>query len=59
VLDEDNRPQWLFSVTFDDLDTRFGVAVGFAEFATPLERALIHAGVDSRWTIGLRFEISL
>jgi|SRR5688572_8208090 hypothetical protein len=60
-LDEDSRPRWLLSMTFDDLDSRFGVAVGFAEIATPFERALIDAGVDfdSSWTIGLRFEIAL
>ena len=59
VLHEDDRPRWLLSVTFDDPDTRFGVAVGFAKIATPFERALIAAGVDvdSSWTIGLRFEI--
>jgi len=59
VLHEDNRPRWLLSVTFHDPDT--GVAVGFAELATPFERALIDAGVDfdSSWTIGLRFEIAL
>ncbi len=61
VLHEDDRPRWLLSMTFDDLDSRFGVAVGFAEIATPFERALIAAGVDveSNWTIGLRFEIPL
>ena len=61
VLDEDDGPQWLLSMTFDDPDTRFGVAVGFAELATPLERALIHAGIDldESWTIALRFEIAL
>lgn len=61
VLGEDDLPRWLLSVTFGDPDTRFGVAVGFAELATPFERALIDAGVDfdSSWTIGLRFEIPL
>jgi hypothetical protein len=61
VLHEDDRPRWLLSMTFDDLDSRFGVAVGFAEIATPFERALLAAGVDveSNWTIGLRFEIPL
>ena len=61
VVHEDNRPRWLLSVTFHQLDTRLGVAVGFAELATPFERALIDAGVDfdSSWTIGLRFEIAL
>jgi hypothetical protein len=61
VLHEDVRPRWLLSMTFDDLDSRFGVSVGFAEIATPFERALLAAGVDveSSWTIGLRFEIPL
>ena len=61
VLDEDDGPQWLFSVTLDDPDTRFGIAVGFMELATPLERALTDAGVDldETWTIAVRFEISL
>jgi hypothetical protein len=61
VLYEEDRPRWLLSVTFHDLDTQFGVAVGFAELATPFERSLIDAGVDfdSSWTIGLRFEIAL
>jgi hypothetical protein len=61
VLDEDDVPRWLLSLTFDDPNTRFGVAIGFAEIATPFERALIAAGVDveSNWTIGLRFEIPL
>jgi hypothetical protein len=59
VFREDDRPRWLLSMTFDDPDSRFGVAVGFAQIATPFERALIAAGVDveSSWTIGLRFEI--
>ena len=61
VLDEDDLPRWLLSVTFDDPDTRFGVALGLAELSTPFDRTLIDAGVDfdSTWTIGLRFEIAL
>ena len=61
VVAEEDRPRWLLSVTLDDPDTRFGIAVGFAELATPLERALTDAGIviDSTWTIALRFEISL
>lgn len=61
MLEEEDRPQWLLSVTFDDPDTRFGIAVGFTELATPLERALIDAGIDldESWTIALRFEVSL
>ena len=61
VLDEDDVPRWLLSLTLDDPNTRFGVAVGFAEISTPFERALIDAGVDfdSTWTISLRFEIAL
>jgi hypothetical protein len=39
-LDEDSRPRWLLSMTFDSLDSRFGVAVGFAEISTPFERRL-------------------
>ena len=61
LLEEDDSPRWLLSVTLDDPDTRFGIALGYAEIATPLELALIDAGVDFEpsWTIALRFEISL
>ena len=60
-LDDDDGPQWLLSMTLDDPDTRFGIAVGFTELATPLERALTDAGIDldETWTIALRFEIAL
>ena len=58
---QEDGPHWLLSVTFEDPDTRFGVAVGDAEIATPLERTLTDAGIriDSSWTIALRLEISL